>query len=99
MDNLIVNLNDSFIIMHYVATIKDNEIIYDFLNSNIVEIATYSYSCSALQKLIDLGTNKQKQQLLINLINNKDNLVGNQCGLYVLQFIINYTKIINCLYK
>ena len=63
--------------------------IYDFLNSNIVEIATNSYSCSALQKLIDLGTNKQKQQLLINLINNTDNLVGNQCGLYVLQFIMN----------
>jgi hypothetical protein len=59
------------------------------LNTNIVEIATNSYSCSALQKLIDLGTNKQKQQLLINLINNTDNLVGNQCGLYVLQFIMN----------
>ena len=87
MDKLIDNLNGSFVIMHYAATIKDNEMIYDFLNSNIVEIATNSYSCSALQKLIDLGTNKQKQQLLINLINNTDNLVGNQCGLYVLQFI------------
>ena len=75
MDKLIDNLNGSFVIMHYAATIKDNEMIYDFLNSNIVEIATNSYSCSALQKLIDLGTNKQKQQLLINLINNTDNLV------------------------
>ena len=89
MDKLIDNLNGSFVIMHYAATIKDNEMIYDFLNTNIVEIATNSYSCSALQKLIDLGTNKQKQQLLINLINNTDNLVGNQCGLYVLQFIMN----------
>ena len=89
MDKLIDNLNGSFVIMHYAATIKDNEMIYDFLNSNIVEMATNSYSCSALQKLIDLGTNKQKQQLLINLINNTDNLVGNQCGLYVLQFIMN----------
>ena len=89
MDKLIDNLNGSFVIMHYAATIKDNEMIYDFVNSNIVEIATNSYSCSALQKLIDLGTNKQKQQLLINLINNTDNLVGNQCGLYVLQFIMN----------
>ena len=89
IDKLIDNLNGSFVIMHYAATIKDNEIIYDFLNSNIVEIATNSYSCSALQKLIDIGSNKQKQQLLINLINNTDNLVGNQCGLYVLQFIMN----------
>ena len=89
MDKLIDNLNGSFVIMHYAATIKENEMIYDFLNNNIVEIATNSYSCSALQKLIDLGTNEQKQQLLINLINNTDNLVGNQCGLYVLQFIMN----------
>ena len=55
----------------------------------MIEIATNSYSCSALQKLIDIGTNKQKQKLLINIINNTDKLVGNQCGLYVLQFIMN----------
>ena len=89
MDKLINNLNGSFVLMHYAATIKDNEIIYDFLNNNLVEIATNSYSCSALQKLIDLGTNKQKQQLLISIINNTDKLVGSQCGLYVLQFIMN----------
>ena len=89
MDKLINNLNGSFVLMHYAATIKDNEIIYDFLNNNLIEIATNSYSCSALQKLIDIGTNKQKQKLLINIINNTDKLVGNQCGLYVLQFIMN----------
>ena len=89
MDKLLNNLNGSFVIMHYAATIKDNDFIYDFLNNNLVFIATNSYSCSALQKLIDISTNQQKQKLLINIINNTDNLVGNQCGLYVLQFIMN----------
>ena len=89
MDKLLNNLNGSFVIMHYAATIKDNDFIYDFLNKNLVFIATNSYSCSALQKLIDISTNQQKQKLLFNLINNTDNLVGNQCGLYVLQFIMS----------
>ena len=70
-------------------TIKDNEMIYDFLNNNLVDIATNSYSCSALQKLIDISNNQQKQKLLINIVNNTNNLVGNQCGLYVLQFVMS----------
>ena len=89
MDKLINNLNGSFVLMHYAIQIKDNEMIYDFLNENLVEIATNSYSCSALQKLIDIGTNQQRQKLIINIINNTNNLVGNQCGLYVLQFIMS----------
>ena len=89
MDKLLNNLNGSFVIIHYADTIKDNDFIYDFLNNNLVIIATNSYSCSALQKLIDISTNQQKQKLLINIINNVDNLVGNQCGLYVLQFIMD----------
>jgi hypothetical protein len=89
MDKLINNLNGSFVLMHFAIQIMDNEMIYDFLNDNIVEIATNSYSCSALQKLIDIGTNQQRQKLLINIINNINNLVGNQCGLYVIQFIMS----------
>ena len=89
MDKLINNLNGSFVLMHYAKLIQDNDMIYDFLNKNIVEIATNSYSCSALQKLIDIANNQQQQKLLIFIINNTNNLVGNQCGLYVLQFIMS----------
>ena len=89
MDKLINNLNGSFVLMHYAAQIEDNNMIYDFLNINLVEIATNSYSCSALQKLIDIANNQQRKILLINIINNTNNLVGNQCGLYVLQFIMS----------
>ena len=89
MDKIINNLNGSFVLMHYAKEIQDNDIIYDFLNKNIVEIATNSYSCSALQKLIDIANNQQRQKLLIYIINNTNNLVGNQCGLYVLQFIMS----------
>ena len=89
MEKLINDLNGSFVLMHYAEEVKENDIIYNFLNKNIVEICTKTYSCSALQKFIDLGTNKQKYKLINNIINNTNNLIGSQCGLYVLQFIMN----------
>ena len=89
MGKLINDLNGSFVLMHYAKIIKNNEIIYNFLNNNIIEISTKPYSCSALQKFIDIGTNKQKIMLLNNIINNTNYLIGNQCGLYVLQFIMD----------
>ena len=89
MDKLINDLNGSFVLMHYAKEIKDNDIIYNFLNNNIIEICTKPYSCSAFQKFIDLGTNMQKLILINNIINNIHFLIGNQCGLYVLQFIMD----------
>ena len=59
MDKLIKDLNGSFVLIHYAEEVKDNDIIYNFLNKNIVEICLRTYSCSALQKLIDLGTNRK----------------------------------------
>ena len=89
MDKLINDLNGSFVLMHYAEEIKDNDIIYNFLNKNIVEICIKTYSCSALQKFIDLGTSEQKYKLINNIINNINKLIGSQCGLYVLQFVMN----------
>jgi len=89
MDKLINDLNGSFVLLHYVEEVNNNDIIYNFLNKNIVEICIKSYSCSALQKFIDLGTNNQKYKLINNIINNVNNFIGSQCGLYVLQFIMN----------
>ena len=89
MDKLINDLNGSFVLMHYAKEINDNNIIYNFLNNNIIEISTKPYSCSALQKFIDLGTNNQKSRLINNIINITNCLMGSQCGLYVLQFIMD----------
>ena len=89
MDKLIKDLNGSFVLIHYAEKIKDNDIIYNFLNRNIVEICIRTYSCSALQKFIDLGTKRQKYKLINNIVNNINMLIGNQCGLYVIQFVMN----------
>ena len=38
MDKLINDLNGSFVLLHYVEEVNNNDIIYNFLNKNIVEI-------------------------------------------------------------
>jgi len=89
MNKLINDLNGSFVLMHYAEEVKDNDIIYHFLNNNILEICRKTYSCSALQKFIDIGSNMQKIKLINNIVNNTNYIIGTQCGLYVFQFIMN----------
>ncbi len=89
MGKVINDVKGNFVLMYFAKEVKENEIIYNFLNNNIIEISTKSYSCSALQKFIDIGTNKQKMRLLNSIVNNANNLIGNQCGLYVLQFVMD----------
>ena len=52
MDKLINDLNGSFVLIHNTKEIKNNEIIYNFLNNNIVEICTKSYSCQLYKNLL-----------------------------------------------
>ena len=91
MPRLINDLNGSFVLMHYASVIPypNNDVIFDFLNKNIVKISVQSYSCSALQKCIDIGNEQQSQKLLENISNNSMFLILNQYGNYVIQFVIS----------
>ena len=90
MPKLINDLNGSFVLITYALEIPfpKNNIIYTFLNNNIIEICSNSYSCSAIQKCIDIGNQVQKESLLNNISNNSMYLILNQYGNYVIQFII-----------
>jgi len=90
MPKLINDLNGSFVIITYALEIPfpKNNIIYTFLNNNIIEICSNSYSCSAIQKCIDIGNQVQKESLLNNISCNSMYLILNQYGNYVIQFII-----------
>ena len=91
MPKLINDLNGSFVLMHYASVVPypNNDVIFDFLNKNIVKISVQSYSCSALQKCIDIGNEQQSQKLLENISNNSMFLILNQYGNYVIQFVIS----------
>ena len=91
MPKLINDLNGSFVLMHYASVIPypNNDVIFDFLNKNIVKISVQSYSCSALQKCIDIGNEIQSQKLLENISEHSMFLILNQFGNYVIQFVIS----------
>ena len=91
MPRLINDLNGSFVLMHYATVVPypNNDIIFDFLNKNIVKISVQSYSCSALQKCIDIGNEQQSQKLLENISEHSMFLILNQFGNYVIQFVIS----------
>ena len=91
MPKLINDLNGSFVLMHYATVVPypNNDIIFDFLNKNIVNISVQSYSCSALQKCIDIGNEQQSQKLLENISEHSMFLILNQFGNYVIQFVIS----------
>ena len=91
MPKLINDLNGSFVLMHYATVVPypNNDIIFDFLNKNIVKISVQSYSCSALQKCIDIGNEEQSQKLLENISEHSMFLILNQFGNYVIQFVIS----------
>ena len=91
MPRLINDLNGSFVLMHYATVVPypNNDIIFDFLNKNIVKISVQSYSCSALQKCIDIGNEEQSQKLLENISEHSMFLILNQFGNYVIQFVIS----------
>jgi len=90
MPKIITDLNGSFVLIHYATVIAypNNNIIFNFLANNIIEVSRKSYSCSALQKCIDIGNEMQKNLLLESISKNSKYLILNQFGNYVIQFVI-----------
>ena len=100
---LINDLSGSFIIINYASEIPDNNFIYEFIYENIVLICIKKYSCSALQKLIDIANEGQKLFLFQIIIINIRQIIIDRCGSFVIQFILNKMifeindKILECL--
>ena len=90
MPKIITDLNGSFVLIHYATVIAypNNNIIFNFLANNIIEVSRKSYSCSALQKCIDIGNEIQKNLLLESISKNSKYLILNQFGNYVIQYVI-----------
>ena len=90
MPKIITDLNGSFVLIHYATVIDfpNNNIIFNFLANNIIEVSRKSYSCSALQKCIDIGNEIQRNLLLESISKNSKYLILNQFGNYVIQFVI-----------
>ena len=85
------NNNSSHIIIKYLNEIKypKNEQLYNELYNNFVPLCKNKHGCCVIQKCIELGNIDQKNKLLELSNLNCDNLISDQFGNYVIQYVLN----------
>ena len=101
------NNNSSHIIIKYINEIKypQNDLLYKEVYNNFVPLCKNKHGCCVIQKCIDFGTNEQKNKLLELSNLNCENLISDQFGNYVIQFVLGLNiniinaKVYEILYK
>lgn len=82
--------NGNHILIKYASAVPfpQNQIVYDFINENIEILAKNKNACSALQKCIEIANISQKSILFSSIAKHARNLISDDFGNYVVQFII-----------
>lgn len=90
MNRFIFDPNGNYIVIKFASTIPfpHNQIVYDYLNQNIMVVSQNKNSCSALQKCIELANAEQKTKMFALIGANASILISDDFGNYVVQFII-----------
>ena len=88
-----VDINGSHILLKMVDLKNNlvNKCIFEEIKDNILYIAMHKHGCCVLQKCIEKANSedKDKEKLIESLINNCEVLISDQCGNYIIQFIIS----------
>jgi uncharacterized membrane protein YgcG len=88
---LIQDLNGNHVIQKCIHRLEpnDNQFIYDAVAYHCVQVATHRHGCCVMQRCIDHSSNQQKMQLIEEIKNNALNLVQDQFGNYVVQYVLD----------
>ena len=92
------NNNSSHIILKYIVEIKfpKNEKFYFEVYNNFIPLCKNKHGCCIIQKCIEFSNTEQKNKLLELSKINCDNLITDQFGNYVIQYVLGLnTEIIN----
>lgn len=102
LNNLIINnivqlssdSNSSHIIIKYVNVIKYpyNIPLFESVYSNFIPLCKDKHGCCVIQKCIEAGSNEQKEKLFHLSNSHCEELISDQFGNYVIQFVVG----INC---
>lgn len=95
LSTFIFNQNANHVISNFVSCTnpKQNDVIFEFIKNNIVEISIQKHSCCVLQRCIQSGHPSQIQILLLAIAQNSDKLFENQFGNYVIQYVISLNNV------
>lgn len=90
INEFIIDSNANHIIIKYASIIKypKNQVIYDYLMTNILQVSHDKNACCALQKCIEVSNDKQKEELFEVIGYNSNIMISDDFGNYALQFII-----------
>ena len=92
------NNNSSHIIIKYVSEIKypKNIQLFNEIYKNFVPLCKDKHGCCVIQKCIEFGNQEQKNKLLELSNLYCENLISDQFGNYVIQFVVSLNlKIVN----
>ena len=100
--DIILDINGSHILLKLfdLQSPIANKILFAEINANIVAVAKHKHGCCVLQKIIDKNANENEKMAMFKLfIYNCKELITDQCGNYIIQFVIElgYETINNCI--
>lgn len=86
------DINGNHIIQKFITTISypKNQFIFDIIQKNVTLVGLNKHGCCALQKCIEFGTEKQRNDMINSSIKHSRSFLTDQYGNYVLQNIITY---------
>lgn len=92
LKDIILNINGSHIVIKVIDLCNPiaTKVFYDEICSNIIPIATHKHGCCVLQKCIEKAPLKINQRIISLLIANCEELILDQCGNYIMQYIITF---------
>ncbi|MCQ2819640.1 MAG: hypothetical protein MJ252_20440 [archaeon] len=93
--DIILNINGSHILLKILSLRNplSNKIIYNEICANIVPIAKHKHGCCVLQKCIDNAEEENKAMILSEIVKQCNELIRDQCGNYIIQFIIGFNNV------
>lgn len=90
------DINGNHIIQKFITTVAypKNQFLFDIIQKNIILVGLNKHGCCALQKCIEFGTEKQRNDMINSSIKHSRNFLTDKYGNYVLQSIISYQNYI-----
>lgn len=92
--DIITDINGSHIILKLLDLHNStySRAIYQEINENIVKISTHKHGCCVLQKCIEKSSESDSESIINLLVLHCEALITDQCGNYIIQFIISLKK-------
>ena len=91
MKNIILDINGSHILLKLIDLNNplSSKVIYNEINENIVMISMHKHGCCVLQKCIEKADAQTRAETFDILLKHCKELINDQCGNYIIQFVIS----------